>query len=468
MISKIVASVVSALLAPVAFAAERAMTGWVVPDGAIQIDARDTDWQQIGAPDARAGFSTDAANWLVIDAERGTYHGDNDLSFVARVASDASSLYILADVTDDFSVHTWNEQEPYYGDDFEVFIQADEPADRNKSQTANCKQWIFVPGMINPKWPEPIVWQANQNPGVKVASRLRPFGYTIEIRIPKSLLPNWKNNPDMPTIGFDLMTQDADAPGIDAHHPALKGAMFLQQVGQHFKSPEMLRGLKFEQWDGAIALMDLPPAPDVDATRIAITTIASREQADRTAQDILDLARDARIGTLLSAALESPWQAVQRAALVILAGRADLPMPTTVVAELLEPRARDAAPQQFSPPWLLEQSIKQYAMLALARRGELTFTAFDEAMFTDDPQLRLTAIYCAGINGKQAFTIKLLPMLKDKNMRIRMLTALSLGELKDPAALPALREIEQSDPSGDPRLQAKLSIEKIASAGMGR
>jgi len=468
--SKIFIGLLLAAIVPTARADRPSAVAVRVPDGSMQIDARAYDWGRLGESFERNKLTTDTKNWLVIDAERGGYHDKPDCSFTAHVAFDSDALYILADVRDDFSVHTWDDKEPWYGDDFEVFIQADAPANRYKEQTENCKQFVFVPAFVNPTFTSPAIWKKEEFAGVQVASRLRPFGYTIEIRIPRALFPGWVANPDLATIGFDLMTQDADAPGVDAHHPALKGAMFLQQIGQHFKTPELLSDLTFKDSDPPAAQMPVAvpmlAKPDVDATRVNIGAIGSAEQADQVAQDILDLIADERVAILAGAALDSPWIAVQRAGVQVLSMRPDLAAPAEKIAQLLAPRARDATPQPYCAAWLMEQSVQQYALLALARRGKLTITAFDQAMFAEDPQMLLTAVWCAGINGDKAFTLKLIPILKSPNMRIRMMAALALGELKDPTALEALQEIEANDPSGDPRLQAKLSIDKIRHQGL--
>jgi len=73
-------------------------------------------------------------------------------------------------------------------------------------------------------------------------------------------------------------------------------------------------------------------------------------------------------------------------------------------------------------------------------------------------------LWCAGVNGDKAVTPRLIALLKDQNLRIRMMSAMALGELSDPTARPALEQMSESDPHHYAKFQAKQAT--IARCGL--
>ena len=181
----------------------RALT---VAEGAIAIDGRDDDWRALGQPlDTVRSAASDARHVTFAFTDRGVYSGSEDISLTSWLAADKTNLYVLAEVHDQLLINDAGADDCFAGDDFEVFIDANPPAARfGEKYNENVRQLIFVPGLVNPRFPNTFVWKAEQNPGVTAASRLRPWGYSIEIKIPKALFPNWAANPDMDSIGFDI------------------------------------------------------------------------------------------------------------------------------------------------------------------------------------------------------------------------------------------------------------------------
>ena len=103
-----------------------------------------------------------------------------------------------------------------------------------------------------------------------------------------------------------------------------------------------------------------------------------------------------------------------------------------------------------------------YALIALAQRKALHGSdLFGYYSRVADPSLRLTFIWCLGANADRAIVPDLAKLLYDGNIRIRTQTAMSLAALGDPAALPALRELQAHDAHHYGRNQAELAIKQI-------
>jgi hypothetical protein len=216
-----------------------------LPDGVIRIDARGDEWEAFVieplVSDAKTG-------WGAQYPERGDRTGDDDCSFSLKLAHDSKHLYVLAHVHDEFLVNTSDAKDPYYGDDFELFIDAN-PKDKRfaAARNENCLQFVFVPARVNPNWPEVFVWQTEKFPGLKAASRLVPGGYVIEVAVPKALFPHWKENANLDAIGFDAIVEEADSPGVDAAHPSIEGVMWMMRQGNHFMTSEGLGEVRLGQ-----------------------------------------------------------------------------------------------------------------------------------------------------------------------------------------------------------------------------
>jgi hypothetical protein len=312
------------------------------------------------------------------------------------------------------------------------------------------------------------------------------------VKIPKALLPNWRAHPDMDSIGLDIMTADADAPGVDCLHPAVKGARYLLDVANHFQSPEKLSVAKFEKTPATmpsastttttqasttqssttqVASVPMPTTAVLSAPSTAsapMTTTASAdprvervraaklETADAIAQEILDAATGEGAAILADTALASPHLVIRKAGAFVLAQRPALDAPISALASIVQASMATTQPDDLE--------IRKYALMALARRYKLAadglFDAYAKA--GNDPTLRLTYIWCAGINGDKTIGPKLIPLLGDPNLRIRMMTALSLGTLKEASAVEALKAMASKDPHQYGQTQAKLALEQIA------
>ncbi len=433
-----------------------------VPDGAIIVDGRDDDWQRAGEALKRCrSVSNDPKLLTFINTDRGVYQGTDDFSLETWLAADSANLYILADVHDQALFNDAGAADIYAGDDFEVYIDSNLPAAQfAKEMNENVRQLIFEPAFVNPAFPNGLIWQVDQCPGVTMASRLRPWGYTIEIKIPKALFPNWKAHPEQDTVGLDFQINDADSPGLDGPHTSNKYAGFLLSPAAHFMSPQELGVLKVEAKP-----IDLTPAaidealgkkgllPDDLMEKIKA---ANEQNAESLAQAVLDNIAGERAADIATVALASKERALHKAGLVILAKRPQLPAPIEALQTTLEPK--------FSGYGELGEAadLVNYGLVALAERGKLPAKRwFGGYSRVADPQVRLTFVWCLGANGDREIIPDLAKLLYDGNLRVRIKAAMALGQLRDPAALPALEEMVANDPHHYARGEATNSIALI-------
>ena len=59
--------------------------------------------------------------------------------------------------------------------------------------------------------------------------------------------PEWKANPDLPSVGFDIQVDDMDSPGLYGHDAGPKATLFALVPQAHFTSPENLGHLLLDQ-----------------------------------------------------------------------------------------------------------------------------------------------------------------------------------------------------------------------------
>ncbi len=426
------------LLACAAAWADRATaTAMRVPDGAITVDASFADWARIAAP-TKAVSDTDKL-WLPAEKEFGEWSGPDDSSFTTYLAHDSAYLYLYAQVRDQALVNVSTADAPFNGDDFEVFISAGPDDVRfSETKTADYRQLVFLPGRINPAFPKTLIWQEKDNPGVQAVSRLTLHGYDIELRIPTALFPNWKAHPGLASIGFDCQINDVDAPGIDCHHPCVKGARQLLSLGRHFQSPKDMGLLLLD--DKTVKLG--PPSKIPNLTTPADSVMAKI--------DVKDAAK------VVANALKAKEPEMQFAAAKALALRPDLSVPNEPLVKMLSLYLAETKGPVYPPECIA------YVLRAQAERQKLSLpTGTEFFLHTDNRPLRLTYIYCLGLNGDKAATPILLPLLKDTGLRTRQQAAIALALLKDPAALPALQEMEKNDPDMYAKKQATLAIAAI-------
>jgi hypothetical protein len=269
-------------------------------------------------------------------------------------------------------------------------------------------------------------------------SRLKPWGYSIEVKIPKALFPHWKEHPDLGTIGIELMLSDADYPGVDSPHPSTKGALYLTDKGQHFQAPEK------------IALGRIDPKP------VEISPLRPDDAPLYAEQKLLDEVTTDDAAALAVMSLKESKPEIRKIGMFILAQRPSIEVPVDVLTEVIKAPMKPAQPPD-------DMELRQYAMMALARRQKLPIEDVFEVYILPDnhPSLRLTLLWCAGVNGDKEVSPRLIALLKDQNLRIRMMSALALGELADPTARPALQQMSESDPHHYAKFQAKQALDRI-------
>jgi hypothetical protein len=429
-----------------------------VPDNAITIDGRDTDWQQAGAALAKYTYTMNEAKQLgSANTDRGAYQGPQDMSFDVRLAADGSNLYILADIHDQLLFNDAGKDDIYNGDDVEVYVDAN-PPDKQfaKDKNDNVHQFIFIPAYMNPGFPDGLIWQADQYPGVQMASRLHPWGHTIKIKIPKALFPQWKEHPEQNVIGFDFQVNDADSPGLDGPHSSIKYWAYLLTPAPHFQSPEALSTLSIEAQPVAMGKASDASAKKIAADElIAMLKTATVQNADTLAQQVFDRIGDERAGEIAAAALACQPKALKKAGLYFYAKRPALAAPVEVLQAMLEPKVGDG--DEFGDPELIS-----YAMVALAERGKLPAKRwFGFYTRLADPQVRLTFVWCLGANGNKEIVPDLTKLLFDGNLRIRIKAVMALVRLGDPAAIPALEEVAVNDPHHYVRGEAENAVKTL-------
>lgn len=445
----------AASLAPAAAWARPDLRALRLPDLAVTIDGEDADWRAFGgAFDAAGHKAAFPANLHFGNTDRGSWLGPDDFALEAWVATDSLNVYVLANVHDQLLFNDADPKEVYIGDDFELFIDANPPAAQfAATRNENTRQFIFLPAWCNPAQPAGLVWQADENPGVKFASRLHPWGYTIEVLIPKALFPNWRQNPALDSVGFDVMAGDADSPGMDGPHGALKYAGFLLSPGNHFMTSEKLGRLTVDKDVAAASGATAVPVRDPIIRTSADLQYRQQLLRERAVQTLLADINTAGVGGRLAAAIASEDAHLQKTALFILARRPELPAPTPALLTQFAP-----TPNAAYPP----AERANYALTALAVRHQLPaadWFAFYAA--APDPQLRLTWVWCLGKNGDPAVAASLQTLLTDTNLRIRVKAAGALGELGNPSALPALEKMKTDDPHNYARRAAEEAIQKL-------
>jgi len=429
-----------------------------VPDGAMNIDGRFDDWARMGSQTFnRCRTAPDTARlWSLADESRGKYMGDRDCGVVLFFAHDSINLYILAFVQDQFLTNTAGEHNPHEGDDFELFIDANAADHRFADKVnENVRQYILVPANVNLKWSEPYIWTSNkQADKPKVATRLLPFGYAIEIAIPKASFPYWKEHPELDAIGFDGMITDADAPGIDIHHPAMKGALYFGTAERHVTSPKHLSLLKLEAEPVTLTAAKPTTMPTAKEMLDQLAAKTRGSAVMLVAMRVLDMIDDAKAADVASAAIGHESTQVQKAGLQILAQRPKLDAPVEKIVDVVKTMAVKED--------LDSQSAAQYGLVALAVRKKMPVADLKDACLkTNDPALVLTYAWCCGINGDKAATPILADLLKNnKNPRVQMMAALAMGLLQDKAAIEPLTQAK-SDPNGDVQRQVKDSLKKL-------
>ena len=430
-----------------------------VPDNFMQIDGRDDDWRELGddvQTDCLAASGTD--HILAPIPARGAVTGPDDLSMIASVAYDSKYLYIIADVHDSVLLNYGDALSPWEGDDFEVYIDANPPDKRYADAiNENDGHYTVVPAHVSLTYPLGLIYPHDKVAGVKCATRLRPFGYTIEWAIPKALLPNWQAHPTMSSVGFDLQVSDADAPGLIGHDPADKAILYLMHPDFHFKSSLTLGELDFDpKMTFPAVTMPRPPAP-VSLQHIfdglsGVTQIPP----DELAQDILDNINDPEIGEIVEVASRSTHPSILRAAGLVYARQRAFSIPADGFPDLVPTTAGESpiasnksiasdSTNHYSDP---DDSYYAYALLALAERHQLKADRiFTDYQVLSDPALRLTFWWCLGINGDTSMVPKLAIAYAGSTGQDKLVIAWSLAMLGDRTGAPTLEDAARNDPN---------------------
>lgn len=429
-----------------------------VTDGAIIVDGSDSDWQRAGEALKQCGAgSVDPKLLTFVNTDRGAYLGPDDNSCEVRVAVDSANLYVLANVRDDLLFNESILPDIYNGDDIEFYIDANPPGQQfAKTKNENVRKFIFVPAYVLPGSDKGLIWQQDTCPGVAMASRLRPWGYTIEVKIPKALFSNWKAHPDQETVGFDVQLNDCDSPGLDGPHPCMKFARFLLSPAPHFSSPQALGELKF---DGKPVVFS--PAMEKGEGKLPADKLiesiksATDETAESVAQDILDSIADDRAAEIAGAALAAKPRFVRRAGLIVFAKRPELSAPVELLQTLTEPSLKAYGESGNA-------ELVSYGLVALAERKKLPAKRwFGFYSRVSDPRIRLTFVWCLGVNGDRESVQDLTKLLYDGNLRVRIKAALALGRIGDSSAISALEEMAKNDPHHYGRTEAERAIGQV-------
>jgi hypothetical protein len=401
------------------------MSALKVNEGAIKIDGRLDDW-----PSAKGNpaYQLNAAGpaYMNKDFTRGPWEGEDDLSITVRAAHDSANLYVGGTVRDQLLFNEGTADDPWVGDDVEIYIDAN-PIDQQfrDGVNENCVQFIFIPEHINQNGHGVFVWHSDKFPGVIAASRLTPLGYSFELRIPTAVIPNWKANPNLPSIGFDVQVDDADTAGLLGHDAGPKEVMFLLQPFQHFLSAAKLGSL----------LLDTQTTRAKTKREKAGNSLPGYKQA----QFLLDHFDDAHIDIKVNAALARPDLA-RKAALYILMRRPDLPADSNQIASILREPVSLAALSQLT-------DARIYAMIALAERHRLpaaeTLAAFGES---DNLLLRYTALRSIGLNGDKSVVPTLVKLFAAiQHPATHELIAMTLAQLGDATSASVLKAVALRD-----------------------
>ncbi len=424
-------------------AERRSVKMLTVANGSIVIDGRNDDWASMGKAFTNARLVPDLSKSLMFfNPDQGEYAGPDDMSFEAWLANDKDNFYVLAHVRDQL---LFNDAEANFweGDDLELFIDANPVATRYaKARNENCIQFMFLPRhmSLSRATDAKAMWTDKPIPGLQMASRLRPCGYNMEIKIPKTSIPYWKLHPEMNSIGFDLSISDSDTPGIDSHHGPMKYIGYLLNPGNHFTTSEFLTEVAATPEINKMTPKKIPQSPPVNMKKVlkAIAD-AKADNAEEAAGMAIDIMDDPAAAQIANAALASPYRILRKAGLFILAKRPELATGADKMIAGLRTPATDG--------YLFDPELIIYSLAALAEQHKLPVsddfnTRFGESFSVT---VRLTYAWCLGINGDHAAVPFLAKQTTDKNMRVRIKAALALGALDDPAGLPALNTMTATD-----------------------
>ena len=321
------------------------------------------------------------------------------------LANDSKNFYIFAIVKDDILVNSTSDENPYEGDDFEVFIDGHSPdklfgSAAMANTVENYRQFVFVPAQTNMKWKTGFLWKADSFPGVESFSKPIKGGYVIEIKIPKALFPNLRDNPKQDRVGIDIMINDSDAPGYDGPHNGIKQSLVMGKLAAHFQNPANLTPL-------LLAKEYLPKTMKVKGTvhpEPDFMFIASRDSS-----------------TPIPADLKKSFKA-----------------------------------------GLLSKPETVYMLMALGLRGEFGKSDIVKyANLTQPPEVRLTAVTIAAEQKDKSLTPVFRELLMDPNLRVRIRALIALSELRDKGAISLIEEISKNDPESYVKSEAVIALKKL-------
>lgn len=446
------------LLTAIGLRAEKQLARMMsLPDKAITIDGNEDDWLRYGEDFQAVRMAPDLSkNLLYALADEGEYAGPADFFFEAWAAVDSDNLYLLAHVYDQSLFHDALRDEIYQGDDLEIFIDAN--SEKNlfaENRNENCRQIVLLADYLsNTQRGANAIWSDLPAAGIVLSSKIRPFGYVMEVKIPKAIFPNWKANPKQDAIGFDMTVNDADAPGIDTHHGPMKYVGYLLNPGMHFRSNSDLSWLIASPERAVRGKTPKSPKKIAEEKLVSAINKATEVNAEALAAQMLEYISSPRAGEFASAAIMSKFPVLRNAGLFIYSKRPELPAPTeTIILSLNKP-----LPEGI----LFDLAAVNYALVVLAQRKALPVSDDFNNRFGNSfaTTVRLTYAWCLGVNGDKKALPWMIKQMADPNMRIRVKLARSFGILGDPAALPVLQEMADKD-HNYAREVAKESIEMI-------
>lgn len=180
--------------------------------GSVTVDGDLSDWMNV------SWMSVDKSSQVVYGT--GAWSGSKDMSYKVAIGWEPDALLIALDATDNRVVQEKRGADMWEGDHLEVWIDADLMGDYNEAvNSSDDFQFGFSPGNFGSLPPEVHVWVPSIDPKdlqkVQIAAKKTSSGYSLEVRLPASVIKNQGKFKAGYKLGFMVDGSDCD----DAHHP---------------------------------------------------------------------------------------------------------------------------------------------------------------------------------------------------------------------------------------------------------
>ncbi len=151
----------------------------------VKIDGKLDDWDKV--------------SWTLLNKRTqavygpGAWAGPHDAGFKIAFAWEPEALLIAVDATDNVLVQEFKGADMWEGDHVELWVDADLYGDYNEAvNSSDDFQFGLSPGNFKDVPPEVYVWVPSIAPHslgqIQIAAEKKPFGYTLEVRIPTKVL----------------------------------------------------------------------------------------------------------------------------------------------------------------------------------------------------------------------------------------------------------------------------------------